>query len=62
MINTPPSWPRMSPHAKACYLVDSYQARNYADARRKVGRMERRLRPSITVMQYQAQLEKRKID
>ena len=44
-LNLPPSWPRMSPHAKACYLIDAHLAKNYTEARRKVGRMERKARP-----------------
>ena len=41
-LNLPPSWPGMSPHAKACYLIDAHLAKNYTEARRKVGRMERK--------------------
>jgi len=57
-LNLPPSWGRMSDHAKACYLVDSHQARDYSDARRKVGRRKREERNRITVAVYLARMEK----
>ncbi len=61
-LRLPPPWDRMSAHARACYLVDSHQARDYTDARRKVGRIERKARDRITVMQYQQNLVKLRID
>lgn len=62
MITVPPSWSRMSPHAKACYLVDSCQAKDYRDARIKAGRMAAQERRQVTVGQYQAALERQKLD
>ena len=34
MKNVPPSWEKMTPHAQACYLVDTHRAKDYADARK----------------------------
>jgi len=60
-LRLPPSWPRMSPHCRACYLVDSHQARDYADGRRKVGRMEREGRGKVPVQTVIASLERRNL-
>jgi len=51
----------MSPHARACFLCDSHQARDYADARRKVGRMEREGRGKVPVQTVIASLERRNL-
>ncbi len=62
-LHLPPSWPRMSDHARACYLVDSHQAKDYSRARRAVGREKLRRTASapITVAAYQQGLERLKI-
>lgn len=43
-LNLPPSWERMSDHAKAVYLVDTHQSKGYSQARRAVGREKLRRR------------------
>lgn len=30
-LNVPNSWGKMSRHEKACYLANTFQAKNYAD-------------------------------
>lgn len=46
-LHLPPSWDRMSDHSRACYLVDSHQARDYAKARRAVGREKLRRKHNL---------------
>lgn len=63
-MNLPPSWSSMTDHAKACYLANTHQARDYHAARNAIGREKRETRivaTKITVPQYTAQMERRNI-
>lgn len=57
-LNLPPSWSRMSDHNRALYMLNAHLAKTYAEARRKVGRMERVERAKVSVAAYQERLEK----
>lgn len=62
-MNLPPTWNKMGFTDKAAYLCSSKQARNYPEACAMLSHRRRKsVRPGITVMQYQAILEKRKVD
>ena len=37
-MGKPPHWSGMTDHAKACYLCDTHQAKDYGSARRMVWR------------------------
>jgi len=61
-LRLPPSWERMSDHARAVYLCDTFQAKGYSQARRAVGREKRRAKvAALSVQAYQAGLEKMKL-
>lgn len=62
-IDLPDWWAGASQHARACWMVVSHHARDYNDARRKVGAMERTVkRPKVSVAEYQQDLARKGLD
>lgn len=46
-LNLPASWSKMSFYAKLCYLVDTHQAKDFADARSMIGKKKKEPKKEI---------------